>query len=40
MLNATLLHNADDEKDEEVYDDMLELEMPSQVENYFCDIPS
>jgi len=39
MQNATLLHDVDDEIDEETYDDVLEHEMPSQEENYFCDIP-
>jgi len=34
------LHDSDEEIDEAAYDASLELELSSQVENYFCDIPS
>ena len=40
LQNTTLLHDYDDENDEATDDALLELEMPSPAENYFCDIPS
>jgi len=40
LKNTTLLHEYDDENDKAADDALLELGLPSQVENYFCDIPS
>lgn len=38
--NTTLLYNSNDKRDEVTDGDILELDVPLPVENYFCDIPS
>jgi len=38
--NTTLLNAAGAERNETTDDDVLEHEMPSEMDSYFCDIPS